>query len=275
MLKQNVQPAKEKSWQPKTCLKSSEKIFMFMTVVFFKNISYSSFFILFFFSIPKIIVFFSMPSVLVFFFLFLILFSFQCNTFYKLTCICFLPYNSLFSVFFSHGYPKLILVCMSCFSITIVNKDTLFIHLVNYISPSSPIRNWVRNSPIPVSKYPLQYNRLVFDETPNIFDPILEGLSQSGPVTNHYLKKISNFFLRDLAKAGLATNLHLKILDTSLGGDLQKTLYGFYRYPKYQSHSKETSQNASNFHNFSKDRTRPTDLSTDLKVHAHDLRIIS
>ena len=33
---------------------------------------------------------------------------------------------------------------------------------------------------------------------------------------------------------------------------LHKTWYGFYQYPKYRSHSRETSQNASHFHNFSK-----------------------
>ena len=50
---------------------------------------------------------------------------------------------------------------------------------------------------------------------------------------------------------GLATSQHLKILNLSLGRDLHKTCYNFYQYPKYRSHSRETLQNASNFHNFS------------------------
>ena len=77
--------------------------------------------------------------------------------------------------------------------------------------------------------------------------------------------KFSTLFQWASQNAGLATNQYLKILDPSLGRDLQKTCNGFYQYPKYRSHSRETSQNASNFHNFSKHRTSSTDLTTDPK----------
>ena len=69
------------------------------------------------------------------------------------------------------------------------------------------------------------------------------------------------------SRPGLATNQHLKILDPSLGENLHKTWYGFYQYPKYWSHSKETSQKA--LHDFSKHRNRPTNITTDPKVYEH------
>ena len=66
---------------------------------------------------------------------------------------------------------------------------------------------------------------------------------------------------------GLATNQYLKILKPSLWEDLHKTWYGFYQYLKYRSHFRDTSLNASNFHNFSKHQTCPSDLTTDSKVY--------
>ena len=80
--------------------------------------------------------------------------------------------------------------------------------------------------------------------------------------------KILKSILRGIHKISSMTRFS-NFLDPSLGGDLHKTWYGFNQYPKYRSHSRETSQNTSNFHNFSKYRTRPTDLTTNPKVYEH------
>ena len=74
--------------------------------------------------------------------------------------------------------------------------------------------------------------------------------------------------------AGPATNQYLKILDSSLEEEFHKTWYGYYQYPKYQSNSRETSENTSNFYNFSKHWTSPTDLTMDPKVYEHFLNNI-
>ena len=83
--------------------------------------------------------------------------------------------------------------------------------------------------------------------------------------------QISNPIPGGPSQLSLDTNQYLKFSQPPpLGwGDLHKTWYGFYQYPKYRSHSRETSQNTSNFHNFSKHRTRPTALTMDPKVYEH------
>ena len=88
------------------------------------------------------------------------------------------------------------------------------------------------------------------------------------PLTSQYFNKIPNPFLGKFTKISSTTNFS-NFLDPSLGEDLYKTWYGFYQNPKYRSHSRETSQNTSNFHNFSKLRTCPTALTTDPKVYEH------
>ena len=117
------------------------------------------------------------------------------------------------------------------------------------------------------SKYPLQHNGLVSYQTPKILALFQGDLRNPDWPLISTSKQFQTDSRRNSQNAGLATNRYLKILDPSQGEELHKTWYGFFQYPKYRSHSWETSMNDSNFHYFSKHQTHPSDLTTDPKVY--------
>ena len=162
--------------------------------------------------------------------------------------------------------PKLLL------SFSIVNRvHYLFIYLVNYISPSRTIQNRVHKSfgtyneivkilhIYSLSPIPFQIYSSIEFQTP--FQGDLHN--SAWPQTCQYFNKISKPFLGEFALPVPQDSQPLS------RGRSSQNLVCFSQYPRYQSHSRETSQNTSNFHNFSKHWTRPTALTTDPKVYEH------
>ena len=141
----------------------------------------------------------------------------------------------------------------------------LFIYLVNNISPSRTIQNRVHkffgtyNEILKILHIyslilPSHFKNNLFKNKSQT--PFQEDLHNSvWPLTSQYVNNISNPFSVPQDSQPLSSG--------------RQNLVCFYQYPKYRSHSRETPQNTSNFHNFSKHRIRPTALTTDPKVYEH------
>ena len=143
--------------------------------------------------------------------------------------------------------------------------------MVNYISPSRIIQNRVHKSfgryneivkilhIYSLSPIPFQIDSSIEFQTPfqgNLHNSVW-------PLTSQYFNKISNSFLGEFTLPVPQDSQPLS------RGRPSQNLVCFNQYPRYRSHSRETSQNTSNFHNLFKHRTYPSALTTDPKVYEH------